>query len=112
MSLLCLELCTPSEVSIRTVWLTLVAGVSCENRAQVVVGVGVECSLFPHDVGMGGMASCSLVNLVGMHDGGCFARLAGERPLVGLATCCLVNLVGERGGKFAAAISVVFCFLR
>jgi hypothetical protein len=59
-----------------------------------------------------GMAACSLVNLVGMHDGGFFARLVGERPPVGLATCFLVNLLGERGGRFAAAISVVFCFLR
>jgi hypothetical protein len=63
MSLLCLELCTPGEVSIRTVWLTLVAGVSCGNRARVAVGVGVECSLFPHDVGMGGMVLSTLAAL-------------------------------------------------
>jgi len=35
MSLLCLELCTPGEVSIGYDWLTL------------VVGVGVLCSVFP-----------------------------------------------------------------
>jgi hypothetical protein len=47
MSLLCLELCTPGEVSIETDWLTLVVGVTCGNTARMGVGVGVLCSVFP-----------------------------------------------------------------
>lgn len=52
MSLLCLELCTPGEVSLLTGWLILVAGVCSVNRARVGALV---CSAFARGVDMGGM---------------------------------------------------------
>lgn len=60
MSLLCLELCTPGEVSIGTSWVTLVAGVGCLDRAAVGLGVeGVHIGFAPGT----DLAAVALVNL-------------------------------------------------
>jgi hypothetical protein len=123
MSLLCLELCTPGEVSIGTDWLTLVVGVTCGNRARVGVRVGVLCLVFPPGVDMGGLVLGNLEALemglvlglafeAGLGGKGNLSLGGGRRPGDAMAACCLVNLVGEHGGSwFAAAICAVFCFL-
>jgi hypothetical protein len=115
MSLLCLELCTPGEVSTGTDWLTLVVGVTCGNTARMGVGVGVLCSVFPLGVDMGGLVLGNLEALeMGLVLGLAFeAVLAGKRNLSlgggrppgdAMAACCLVNLVGVHGGSWFASL--------
>jgi hypothetical protein len=113
--LLCLELCTPGEVSIGTDWLTLVVGVTCGNTARMGVGVGVLCSVFPLGVDMGGLVLGNLEALeMGLVLGLAFeAVLAGKGNLSlgggrppgdAMAACCLVNLVGVHGGSWFASL--------
>jgi hypothetical protein len=115
MSLLCLELCTPGEVSTGTDWLTLVVGVTCGNTVRMGVGVGVLCSVFPLGVDMGGLVLGNLEALeMGLVLGLAFeAVLAGKRNLSlgggrppgdAMAACCLVNLVGVHGGSWFASL--------
>jgi hypothetical protein len=115
MSLLCLELCTPGEVSTGTDWLTLVVGVTCGNTVRMGVGVGVLCSVFPLGVDMGGLVLGNLEALeIGLVLGLAFeAVLAGKRNLSlgggrppgdAMAACCLVNLVGVHGGSWFASL--------
>jgi hypothetical protein len=115
MSLLCLELYTPGEISIGTDWLTLVVGVTCGNTARMGVGVGVLCSVFPLGVDMGGLVLGNLEALeMGLVLGLAFeAVLAGKRNLSlgggrppgdAMAACCLVNLVGVHGGSWFASL--------
>lgn len=115
MSLLCLELCTPGEVSIGTVWLTLVVGVGSGNRARVGVGVGVQCSVFPPGVDMVGLVLGTIEALeMGLVLGLAFGvvlggkaslSLGGGRPAgAGMAACSLVNLVGVHGGGLFATL--------
>jgi hypothetical protein len=115
MSLLCLELCTPGEVSTGTDWLTLVVGVTCGNTVRMGVGVGVLCSVFPLGVDMGGLVLGNLEALeIGLVLGLAFeAVLAGKRNLFlgggrppgdAMAACCLVNLVGVHGGSWFASL--------
>jgi hypothetical protein len=115
MSLLCLELCTPGEVSIGTDWLTLVVGVTCGNTARMGVGVGVLCSVFPLGVDMGGLVLGNLEALkMGLVLGLAFKAVSagkgnlslggGRPPGDAMAACCLVNLVGVHGGSWFASL--------
>jgi hypothetical protein len=115
MSLLCLELCTPGEVSIGTDWLTLVVGVTCGNTARMGVGVGVLCSVFPLGVDMGGLVLGNLEALkMGLVLGLAFKAVSagkgnlslggGRPPGDAMAACCLVNLVGVHGGIWFASL--------
>jgi hypothetical protein len=115
MSLLCLELCTPGEVSIGTDWLTLIVGVTYGNTTRMGVGVGVLCSVFPLGVDMGGLVLGNLEALeMGLVLGLAFkAVLAGKGNLSlgggrppgdAMAACCLVNLVGVHGGSWFASL--------
>jgi hypothetical protein len=115
MSLLCLELSTPGEVSIGTDWLTLVVGVICGNRVRVGVGVGVLCSVFPPGVNMGGLVLGNLEALeMGLVLGLAFEAVLGGKgnlslgggrpPGDAMAACCLVNLVGVHDGNWFASL--------
>jgi len=97
MSLLCLELYPPGEVSAGTAWLTLVVGVGCRDR--VVVDLGVVCSMFALGEDM---AALDLVNLGGL--GIVFA------PGADMAALVLVNL-GGLGTVFAPGVDMATLFL-
>ena len=90
MSLLCLELCPPGELSAETVGFTMFMGVGCSDRLSVgLVGIGIVFALGED------MAALALVNLGGL--GTVFG------PGEDMAALVLVNL-GELGTVFVVSV--------